>query len=115
MARIFIDATGRTLADTVSFAETRRARIVGLLGREPLGGTEALVFAKTKQIHTFGMAYALDVVFCDADLKVLHVSRNVRPSRVTRWVIRAHYAIEMRAGSVSPEVRPGTSLRMEPA
>ena len=115
MARLLIDATGEVLSEAVSFAETRRARIAGLLAKEPLRGTHALVFAKTKQIHTFGMTYPLDVVFCDAGLNVLHVSRNVRPSRVSRWVVRARYAIEIRAGSVPHEVRAGTRLRMEPA
>jgi uncharacterized membrane protein (UPF0127 family) len=52
-----------------------------------------------KQIHTFGVSVPLDVIFCDRDLRVLHVVRSMRPGRVTRWVPRARCVFELRAGA----------------
>lgn len=110
MTRILIEPGRELLSDAATFARTPRERVRGLIGRPPLSGTQALVFQKTKQIHTFGMTYPLDVVFCDRDFKVLHVSRNVVPRRVTRWVFRTHYTIEMRAGAVPAGVAAGIRL-----
>lgn len=62
-----------------------------------------------RQVHTFGMGYPIDVCFCDRDWRVLHVVRSMRPRRMTRWVLRARVAIEMRAGELSG-VRPGAQL-----
>lgn len=113
MARILIEPSGDVLCDSASFARTHRERARGLIGRPALTGNEALLFEKTPQVHTFGMSYPLDVVFCDRDFKVLHVNRNLVPRRVSRWVFRARYTIEMKAGSVPPSVSPGVGLRME--
>ena len=100
------------MSDAASIARTHRERARGLLARAPLSGNEAMLFEKTKQVHTFGMAYALDVIFCDADFRVLRVSRNVVPRRVTAWVFGARYTIEMRAGAVPESVDRGTQLAL---
>ncbi len=113
MSLILTEPDREVLSDSASFARTHRERARGLIGRPPLTGNEALVFEKTPQIHTFGMAYPLDVIFCDRHFKVLHVSRNVAPRRVSRWVLRTHYTIEMKGGSVPPSVAPGTRLILE--
>lgn len=64
-----------------------------------------------RQVHTFGMAYPIDVCFCDAGWNVLHVVTPLRPRRVTRWVFRARYAVEAPAG-VLEGVRPGDQLSL---
>jgi uncharacterized membrane protein (UPF0127 family) len=86
-----------------------RAR--GLLAGAPLGPGEALVIDGARQVHTFGMRYEMDVCFCDRDWRVLHVVVSLRPRRVTRWVVRARYAVEMRAGALRG-VRPGDQLSL---
>lgn len=64
-----------------------------------------------RQIHTFGMRYAIDVCFCDRAGRVLHVVRGMRPRRVTKLVLRARLAVEMKAGSLRP-LRPGDQLSL---
>ncbi len=90
------------------FAERGR----GLLGREPLGPGDALVIERTRQVHTFGMRYPIDVCFCDRAWRVLRVVRHLRPRRLTRWVPRARFAVELRAGS-APWLAPGDQLSLE--
>lgn len=62
-----------------------------------------------RQVHTFGMRYALDVCFCDRGWRVVHVRRSIPRGRVTRWVRRARFAVEMRAGALG-DMRPGDQL-----
>ena len=51
-----------------------------------------------RQVHTLGMRFPIDVVFCDRELNVLHVIRSMRPARLSRVVLRARCAIELEAG-----------------
>ena len=62
------------------------------------------------QVHTFGMSYAIDVLFCDRRWVVLHVVRGLRPKRLTRWVRGCRYVVETPAGAVPEEVSTGTEL-----
>lgn len=97
------------IAERVRWARTPVERARGLLGRDPLGPGEALVLAGARQVHTFGMRYAIDVCFCDRAWNVLHVVAPMRPYRVSRWVGRALFAVETRAGGLAA-LRPGDQL-----
>ena len=77
-------------------ARTRRERTRGLLGRD--GFTGALVFRRCRQVHTFGMRFAIDVAFCRADGVVLRIS-SLRPWRLSPLVWRAAFVIEAEAGA----------------
>jgi uncharacterized protein len=57
------------------------ARLRGLaLRREPPG--YALLLPGTRSVHTFGMRFALDLVWLDSAGRVLRVDRAVPPRRV---------------------------------
>ena len=71
---------------------------MGLIGQPALGPGQALLICGARQIHTFGMTYALDVVFFDTSWNLLHVVAGIRPRRLTRWVWASHYVIEVAAG-----------------
>jgi uncharacterized membrane protein (UPF0127 family) len=86
---------GRVLA-TTEIAPTRRARRRGLLGRDGIDG--ALVLRPCRQVHTFGMRFPIDVVWCDASGQVLRIAR-LAPSRVSRPVMRARFVVEAEAGA----------------
>jgi uncharacterized protein len=65
----------------VVVARTRRQRLVGLLGcREP--PPYALRLEGCRSVHTFGMRFALDLVWLGPGDKVLRVDRAVGPWRV---------------------------------
>lgn len=85
---------GRVLA-ALEVAESLRGRTRGLLGRDGIDG--AILLRPARSVHTFGMHFAIDVAFCDADLRVVKVTR-LRPNRVTLPVPRARCAIETEAG-----------------
>lgn len=66
---------------------------------------------RARQVHTFGMRYALDVCFCDRAWRVLHVVHGMRARRITRWVRGGFFALEMRAGELEG-VRRGDQLSL---
>ena len=53
-------------------AVTRRQRRRGLTGRGELDGV--MVIRPCRQVHTFGMRFAIDVAFCDRYGFVLHTA-----------------------------------------
>jgi uncharacterized protein len=81
---------------TADVAATRAARRRGMLGRDEAGG--ALVLRPCRQVHTIGMRFPLDVVWCDRGGRVLRVA-TLPPGRVSRPVLRARFVIEADAGA----------------
>jgi uncharacterized protein len=101
------------VATNVRWASTFATRRRGLRGSPPLTTTDALVIEPCRQVHTFGVAYPIDAVFCDGDLRVVSV-QTLQPRRVSRFVRRARTCIELQAGRAATcELRPNDHLRIE--
>ena len=95
---------------SAEIASTRAARRRGLLGRDSFDG--ALVFPRTRAVHTIGMKFAIDVAYLDADGAVLDM-RSMRPWRVglPRW--RARMVVEAERGAFERwGVRTGDKLEV---
>src|SRR5262245_7750430 len=86
---------GEVLA-SAEIAATRRDRRTGLLGRDRVDG--ALVLRPCWQVHTVGMRFPIDVVWCGRDGRVLRIKR-LGPRRVSRPIVRADFVIEAAAGA----------------
>src|SRR5512133_707915 len=72
------------LGREVAVARGMRARLLGLalLPREHAGA--GLLIPRCRSVHTFGMRFALDLVFLDADGGSLCEARGVPPRRIVR-------------------------------
>jgi uncharacterized membrane protein (UPF0127 family) len=81
----------------VRLADGFISRALGLLVGEPLGEAEGLLISPCSGIHTFGMPYAIDVVFVDRQARVVRVCKEVRAGRI-RFVPGARAVLELRAG-----------------
>jgi uncharacterized membrane protein (UPF0127 family) len=80
---------GKVLA-SCEVATTRAERRKGLLGRSGIEG--ALLITHTRSVHTVGMQFPIDAIFCDAELMVLAIKHVDRlrlpiPPRGTRNVV----------------------------
>jgi uncharacterized membrane protein (UPF0127 family) len=65
-------------------ASTRLSRLLGLalLARDRAG--PGLLIPRCRSVHTFGMRFALDLLFLDADQRVIQLRRAVPPGRLIR-------------------------------
>lgn len=86
---------GEVLA-SLEIARGRVAKAQGLLGRDALDG--ALLIEGARSVHSFSMAFELDVAFLDADNQVIRTLRLHR-NRVTFPVWRARAVLEAPAGA----------------
>jgi uncharacterized protein len=99
---------GEVLASAET-ATTRRARRVGLLGRD---GVDGVLVVPARSVHTFGMRFPIDVAVCDRDLRVRRIVTLPR-NRITRPTWRRSVAIEASAGAFrSWGVAPGDRLEL---
>jgi uncharacterized membrane protein (UPF0127 family) len=87
---------GRDTGVAVSITETARERLRGLLGRDRLAPGEALLLERCGSVHTFGMRFAIDVVFLDRQRRVVAIHRAV-PRRRMLFNFRANQTLEMPA------------------
>jgi len=91
--------TEESLADSVEVAVTRNARRKGLLGREGLASSSALILAPCAAIHTMFMRFDIDAVFVDGDGLAVKVVHELTPWRIAVQPF-AHAVVELPAGSL---------------
>ncbi|MCL1922073.1 MAG: DUF192 domain-containing protein [Kiritimatiellaeota bacterium] len=90
---------GQVWARRVEVAARWHARMRGLLGRDGLGDSAAMVILHCNAVHTLGMRFAIDLVFVDKASRVVRVVKNVRPWRFSVWGgWSAAHVIESEAG-----------------
>ncbi len=85
-----------TVLASLEVAQGRVAKARGLLGRRSLDG--AMLIKGARSVHSFNMAFELDVAFVDADMVVIRTMRLHR-NRVTLPVWRARAVLEAEAGA----------------
>jgi len=94
------ERTHEVVATRVEVATTRRARRVGLLGRDQFDGDAALVLAPCLAVHTAFMRFPIDIAFVDREGRAVRLVRDLAPWRVA-IAPRAYAAIELAAGALT--------------
>lgn len=65
-------------------AVTRRARLLGLAHLDAGRAPEGLLIPRCRGVHTFGMRFALDLIFLDGEGRVVELRHDVPPRRLAR-------------------------------
>ncbi|HVA78821.1 MAG TPA: DUF192 domain-containing protein [Candidatus Binataceae bacterium] len=93
----------------------------GLLGRERLEAGHGMLFDNGRftpfmWMHMFFMKFAIDIVFLGRGGRVLKISRELRPWRVSAMVFGARRALELEAGAAAASgTRVGDIIAIESA
>ena len=104
---------GALLAERVEVASRWWSRARGLLGRKLREG-DGLLIRPCRAVHMLGMTFPIDVLFLDADHRVVAIYPGLRPARLTGYHRDAEMALELPAGTVG---RTGTEIgdRLSPS
>jgi len=86
------------LARDFRVASTWHARLLGLSHLDPDEAGPGLLIPRCRSVHTFGMRFALDLVFLDRDGQPCSVRRGV-PVRRFAWDRQASAVLELPANS----------------
>ena len=98
------------LADAAEVADSASKRRTGLLKHERLEPGQGMWIVPCEAVHSFGMKFAIDVVYLDKKKRV----RKTRPVMVPRRIsgcLLAHSVLELPAGTIeSTGTLPGDQL-----
>ena len=98
------------LASNAELADTSAKRSKGLLGRSGLVPGEGLWIVPCESIHTFGMQFAIDVVYLDRQRRIRKIRRNIPPWRIS-VCFTAHSVLELSGGAIQEEdAQPGDTI-----
>lgn len=95
-----VDEQGRVACARCEVARSFGARSRGLLGRKALEPGGGMLITKTSSIHMFFMAFAIDAVFLDKDLRIRRIAADLRPWRVA-WKRGSKSVLELPGGSAA--------------
>jgi len=93
------ETRGIVLARSIETAFDSRARRTGLLGRDTFAAGAVLAIAPSSAVHTFGMRFAVDVLFIDRCGRVLKRALGLKPGRIA-GTLTAFAALEFAAGAL---------------
>ncbi len=98
---------GATLVSAGKVASNPWTRLVGLMGKRALPDGDGLLIVRSTSIHTFFMRIPIDVMFMSKDDRVVDVEEAMPAWRARIAKGKAHYVIEMPAGTIR---RSGTQV-----
>jgi uncharacterized membrane protein (UPF0127 family) len=79
----------------VNPADTHMSRLRGLLGRMKLRTDEGLWIVPCQGIHTIGLLFPIDVIYLDANGRVIHIIERLGPFRVSSIRIHSHSLLQL--------------------
>jgi hypothetical protein len=94
-------AEGRLLAARLRPAHTHWTRLRGLLGTRSLPAGDGLWIRPCRQVHMFWMRYAIDVVFLDAESRVVGLVERLEPGRISPKISAAASVLELPVGTIA--------------
>jgi len=97
--RVVNISSNTELASNVEVADTGSKRSKGLLGRDSLSSGEGLWIVPCESVHTFGMRFAIDLVYLDRQQCIRKVRSDVPPWRISAC-FSAHSVIELASGAL---------------
>jgi len=104
---------GTVLADAAEVADTSAKRRTGLLKHSSLEPGAGLWIAPCEAVHSFGMKFAIDLVYMDRKKRVRKIRREMVPRRLSAC-LTAHSVLELPVGAIdASRTEPGDQLEFE--
>lgn len=88
------------LSLSVTRAETHLARLKGLIGKVSLKSDEALWTIPCQGIHTVGLLFPIDLVYLDADNRVIHLIENLGTFRFSPILRESASVLQLRTRTI---------------
>ncbi len=91
---------GEVIGTQIQVATNFFCRLRGLLGRARLEKEEGLLLLPCRQVHTFFMSFAIDVLFLDKQGKIVELMPEMTPGHASPLVKDGYQVLELPAGTV---------------
>ncbi len=98
---IYNPQRGQWLVQNGAVADSFWSRFKGLIGRKTLAEGYGLLIDPCNSIHCFFMSMPIDVLYLDAQNKVVGIDVNLRPWRIGGFYKGAKRVVELPVGTVA--------------
>lgn len=116
MLKVTNTTRGTTVGHKVELANTSLTRMFGLLGRKGLDTGGGLWIKPSSGVHTFFMAFSIDVIGLDSNLNVVKLWHCLPPFRLTSVSMKVKSVIELPCGAIkAATVQVGDRLEITAA
>lgn len=110
--KIIHKRTNIVLGSNIRKATSFRDRLLGLMFLDEMKNMDGLLIEPCRSIHNFFVRFPIDVVFISKSNKVVKVLRNFRPWYVSGIYFRASKTLELPAGALHDDIKPGDQLEV---
>ncbi len=112
---VFNETRESFLSLRVTAADTHWARLRGLVGRLRLKADEGIWVIPSRGIHTLGVLFPIDLVYLDAQQRVVHVLESFGSFRIGPLRLNCSSVLELPTRTLySSQTRIGDQLRICP-
>jgi uncharacterized protein len=95
---MFLHLNDKKTKYAVSSARNFIQRASGLIFRKQLLANEVFHLKPCNSVHTFGMKYAIDIVYLDKTGVILKIIKNMQKRRIS-WCLKAHSVLEFKSNT----------------
>jgi uncharacterized membrane protein (UPF0127 family) len=104
---------GTVVAEAADVADTSAKRRTGLLKHSRLDPGTGLWISPCEAVHSFGMKFAIDLVYLDRKKRVRKIRKEMVPRRLSAC-LTAHSVLELPVGAIdASRTEPGDQLEFE--
>lgn len=89
------------LSLNVAVADTHLSRLRGLLGKFRLKADEGVWVVPSRGVHTIGVLFAIDLIYLDADYRVIHVVESFGSFGIAPLRIKSESVLELPTRTIS--------------
>jgi len=107
MLHVYNISRNTPLIDKGRVADNRWTRLKGLIGVKQLDAGDGLLIKPCKGVHCMFMSIPIDVLYINADDRVVDLAANMQPNQIGKPRPASHYVIELPAGAIA---RSGTAI-----
>ncbi len=114
VVRVYNLTRDQVLATHCQVADTFWTRLKGLIGRSSLAPGEGLLIKPSRGVHMWFMRFPIDVLYVNREGQIIDIDEHLQPWRIGRPRPRAHFVVELPAGTVAATgTRPGDRIKIE--
>jgi uncharacterized protein len=114
MKKLVIQDSGELLAGRVRSAQTFMQRLRGLMFTKALEPGAGLHLQPCRSIHTFFMRYAIDVIYLNAESRIVALDLEMPPGRLGSLHPGTVSVVELPAGSLrQAQLKVGQTVHFE--
>jgi uncharacterized protein len=89
------------LSLNVAVADTHLSRLRGLLGKFRLKADEGVWVVPSRGVHTIGVLFAIDLIYLDADHRVIHLVESFGSFGIAPIRIKSESVLELPTRTIS--------------